>query len=150
MNKYIKTMLLLGGLAFTHTGCNDDFVNTQPLDQVSEAAVWTDPVLSERFVVNVYSWFGQGGFDEQMLASLSDEAMFTHTGRGITTITESRTNPADNGWVNYSHEWGNMYRGIRAANIAIKNLSNPQFTGAGNLANGWGKLNLCAHFCTIS
>lgn len=128
-------MLLLGGLAVTHTSCNDDFVNTQPLDQVSEAAVWTDPVLSERFVVNVYSWFGQGGFDEQMLASLSDEAMFTHTGRGITTITESRTNPADNGWVNYTHEWGNMYRGIRAANIAIKNLSNPQFTGAGNLAN---------------
>ena len=128
-------MLLLGGLAVTHTSCNDDFVNTQPLDQVSEAAVWTDPVLSERFVVNIYSRFGQGGFDEQMLASLSDEAMFTHTGRGITTVTESRTNPADNGWVNYTHEWGNMYRGIRSANIAIKNLSNPQFSGAGNLAN---------------
>jgi hypothetical protein len=135
MKKYIKHMVLLGGLAFIHTGCNDNFVNTQPLDQVSESAVWTDPVLSERFVVNIYTWFGQGGFDEQMLASLSDEAMFTHTGRGITTITESRSNPADIGWVNYTHEWGNMYRGVRAANIAIKNLSEPQFTSSGNLVN---------------
>lgn len=109
------------------TSCNDDFVNTQPLDQVSEAAVWSDAVLSERFVVNIYTRFGQGGFDEQMIASLSDEAMFTHTGRGITTITESRSNPADAGWVNYTHNWADMYRGIRAANLAISKLSSPGF-----------------------
>lgn len=127
MKKYIRSIILGVGALFTTWGCNDDFVNTQPLDQVSESAVWTDAVLSERFVVHIYTYFGQGGFDEQMVASLTDEAMFTHTGRGITTITESRSNPADIGWVNYTHEWGNMYRGIRAANIAIKNLSDPKF-----------------------
>ena len=127
MKNYIRSIILAVGALFTTMGCNDDFVNTQPLDQVSESAVWTDAVLSERFVVHIYTYFGQGGFDEQMIASLSDEAMFTHTGRGITTITESRSNPADNGWVNYTHAWANMYRGIRAANIAIRNLSSPQF-----------------------
>lgn len=127
MRKYIKTYLLIAGALFTASSCNDDFVNTQPLDQVSEAVVWTDPVLSERFVVNIYSSLGQGGFNEQMLASLTDEAIFTHTGRGINTITESRSNPADNGWVNSTIAWQNMYRGIRSANIAIKNLANPKF-----------------------
>ncbi len=135
MKKYIRSIILGVGALFTTFGCNDDFVNTQPLDQVSESAVWTDAVLSERFVVNIYAYFGQGGFDEQMLSSLSDETMFTHTGRGITTITESRSNPADIGWVNYTHEWGNMYRGIRAANIAIKNLSEPKFQNTNNIAD---------------
>ena len=126
-NRILKTIAIVAGVTLSTTSCNDDFVNTQPLDQVSEAAVWTDAVLSERFVVNVYTYFGQGGFDEQMITSLSDESMFTHTGRGINTITESRSNPADVGWVNYTHEWGNMYRGIRAANLAISNLSTPKF-----------------------
>lgn len=135
MKRYIKAIVLTAGVVFSSTSCNDDFVNTQPLDQVSESAVWTDGVLSERFVVHIYTYFGQGGFDEQMLTALTDESMFTHTGRGITTITESRSNPADIGWVNYTHEWGNMYRGIRAANLAIKNLSNPQFNDTGNLVD---------------
>lgn len=133
MKKYIRSIILAVGGLFTTMGCNDDFVNTQPLDQVSESAVWTDAVLSERFVVHIYTYLGQGGFDEQMIASLSDETMFTHTGRGITTITESRSNPADIGWVNYTHEWGNMYRGIRAANIAIKNLSEPKFQNSNGI-----------------
>lgn len=132
MKKILRTIIIVAGAIFTTTSCNDDFVNTQPLGQVSENAVWTDAVLAERFVVNTYSYFGQGGFDEQMLASLSDEAMFTHTGRGITTVTESRSNPADNGWVNYDHEWGNMYKGIRATNIALRNLASPQFENKNN------------------
>lgn len=127
MKRYIKSIILSVGALFTTMGCNDDFVNTQPLDQVSESAVWTDAVLSERFVAHIYTYIGLGGFDEEMLASLTDEAMFTHTGRGITTVTESRSNPASPGWVKYTQEWGNMYRGIRAANIAIKNLSDPKF-----------------------
>lgn len=109
------------------TSCNDDFVNTKPLDAVSEAAVWSDAALTEAFVTELYGGFGNGGFDEQMLASLTDETIFTHPGRGITTITESRSNPADIGWVNGTLSWANMYSRIRACNLAIKNLEKPQF-----------------------
>lgn len=108
--------------------CNDDFVNTQPLDQLAETAVWTDGSLAEAFVSEIYAGLGNGGFDEQMLASLTDETMFTHPGRGITTITESRSNPADNGWINGTLSWGNMYSRIRAANLALRQLETPQFT----------------------
>lgn len=107
--------------------CNDDFVNTQPLDQLSQSSVWTDGSLAEAFVSEIYAGLGNGGFDEQMNASLTDETMFTHPGRNITTITESRSNPADPGWINGTLSWGNMYLRIRAANLALSNLEAPQF-----------------------
>jgi hypothetical protein len=111
----------------TLTACNDDFVSTKPLDQVSEADVWPDEGLTTAFVLDIYSGLGNGGFDEQMLASLTDEAIFTHPGRGITTITESRSQPGDIGWVNNTLAWQNMYQRIRATNIAIENLEAPKF-----------------------
>lgn len=107
--------------------CNDDFVNTQPLDQLAETAVWTDGSLAEAFVSEIYAGLGNGGFDEQMNASLTDETIFTHPGRNITTITESRSNPADPGWINGTLSWGNMYLRIRAANLALSQLEAPQF-----------------------
>ncbi|GAA4407588.1 RagB/SusD family nutrient uptake outer membrane protein [Nibrella viscosa] len=116
-------------------GCNDNFVNTRPLDQVSEAAVWSDAALAEAFVLEIYAGFGNGGFDEQMLASLTDEAIFTHPGRGITTITEARSNPADIGWVNGTLNWPNMYTRIRAANLALKNLEKPQFANTNGIVD---------------
>ncbi|WPP53711.1 RagB/SusD family nutrient uptake outer membrane protein [Catalinimonas niigatensis] len=118
--------MLMTALLIT-TACNDDFVSTQPLDEVSESVVWSDPGLTEAFVVDLYRSLGNGGFDEQMLASLTDEAIFTHPGRGINTITEARSNPADIGWVNNTLGWGNMYSKIRATNLALQNLEDPQF-----------------------
>ncbi len=112
----------------TVVSCNDQFVNTQPLDQVAGSAVWTDASLAESFVTGIYAGLGQGGFNEQQLASLTDETIFTHPGRGITTITESRSNPADAGWINETINWNNMYLRIRACNLALDNLAKPGFT----------------------
>ncbi|MCY7351447.1 MAG: RagB/SusD family nutrient uptake outer membrane protein [Cytophagaceae bacterium] len=128
MKKFIKTGFTLAVSALAVMSCNDDFVNTKPLGEVSESAVWSDAGLSEAFVTEIYAGLGNGGFDEQQLASLTDETIFTHPGRGITTITEGRSNPADIGWVNGTISWPNMYSRIRAANLALKNLEKPQFT----------------------
>jgi hypothetical protein len=133
MNKL--KILALGTVVamFAVTGCNDDFVSTKPLNEVPSEDVWKDPGLSQAFVTDIYNGLGNGGFDEQMLASLTDEAMFTHPGRGINTITESRSNPADIGWVNNTLNWTNMYQRIRACNIAIKELETPQFENTGQI-----------------
>jgi starch-binding outer membrane protein, SusD/RagB family len=112
---------------FTVTGCNDDFMNTKPLVEVASEEVWKDEGLAEAFVTDLYVRLGQGGFDEQMLASLTDEAIFTHPGRNINTITEARSNPADPGWINGTISWGGLYQGVRAANLAIEQLQTPQF-----------------------
>ncbi|MFN3998908.1 RagB/SusD family nutrient uptake outer membrane protein [Algoriphagus sp.] len=124
INKYLAFLLVA---CFTFTACNDDFLDTKPLGEVDETSVWSDIALAEAFVLGIYQGFGNGGFDEQMLASLSDEAMFTHPGRGITTITEARSNPADIGWVNGTLSWQNMYLRSRAANLAIAKLTDPKF-----------------------
>lgn len=128
INKYLVFLFIT---CFSFTSCNDDFLDTRPLGEVSESSVWSDAALSQAFVVGIYQGFGQGGFDEQMLASLTDEAMFTHPGRGITTITEGRSNPADIGWVNNTINWPAMFNRIRAANIAIEQLTTPQFPNTG-------------------
>jgi hypothetical protein len=118
--RYLIIALSVFGTVFT--SCDDKFVNTKPLDQLSESVVWTDPSLADAFVTELYGGLGVGGFNEQMLASLTDEASFTHPGRNITTITESRSQPADPGWINGTLSWQNMYTRIRACNLAIENL----------------------------
>ena len=122
--KIISITILAAGFAFS---CNDSFVDTKPLDQLSENVVWGDASLATAFVSELYAGLGNGGFDEQMLASLTDETMFTHPGRNITTHTEGRINPADPGWINGTLSWANMYTRIRATNLALRNLEKPQF-----------------------
>jgi starch-binding outer membrane protein, SusD/RagB family len=127
MNKIRTLSLSVCMSLLAVTGCNDDFVNTKPLVEVPSEDVWRDPGLAEAFVTDIYSGLGNGGFDEQMLASLTDESIFTHPGRNINVITEARSNPAQPGWINNTLNWPNMYARIRAANLAIKNLQTPQF-----------------------
>ncbi|MBD0260492.1 MAG: RagB/SusD family nutrient uptake outer membrane protein, partial [Cytophagales bacterium] len=132
MNKHLNSIkrVSLGLLTalVAVTGCNDDFVNTKPLTEVPQAEVWKDGGLAEAFVTDLYVGLGNGGFDEQMLASLTDEAIFTHPGRNINTITEARSNAASPGWINGPISWFSLYARNRAANLAIENLTKPQFT----------------------
>ena len=108
-------------------GCDDDFVSTEPLGEVQAEATWRDQALSEAFINEIYNGLGQGGFQEQMLASLTDEAIFTHPGRDINTVTEARSNSASPGWISNTRNWPDMYTRIRATNIALENLAEPKF-----------------------
>ena len=125
-------------MGFVMVSCNGDFLNTEPQTEISESAVWSDPALAEAFVTGIYQGFGQGGFNEEMLASMTDEAIFTHPGRGITTVTEARINPADVGWNNGDRRtwnWERLYSYIRRTNLAIAELSEPQFENAGGIVD---------------
>nr|WP_246255649.1 RagB/SusD family nutrient uptake outer membrane protein [Cyclobacterium plantarum] len=135
MMKNIKYLGLGLAISLLHFSCNDEFLNTQPLGEVSESAVWADAGLAEAFVTDLYTGLGQGGFSEQALASLTDEAIFTHPGRNITTVTEARSNPQNPGWLDGTRNWPNMYNSLRATNIAISNLSDPQFPNDGGIVD---------------
>ena len=104
------------------TGCKKDFLNTKPLDQVESSATWKDPALAIAFVTGIYGGLYEGGFDEQMLASITDEAIFTHAGRNINTINQGILNPSNAGWVNRHTNWNTLYGFIRTANIALESL----------------------------
>ena len=107
--------------------CKRDFLNTQPLNQISANATWADAGLSEAFVTDVYNGLGNGGFDEQQLSSLSDEAVFVHPGRGINTVNEGTLSPSNQGWVSGTYEWTSMYNRIRGTNVALENLKTATF-----------------------
>ena len=138
MKRNKKYLITAFAASLTFASCNSDFLNTEPLTEISESAVWTDPALAEAFVTGIYQGFGQGGFNEEMLASLTDEAIFTHPGRGLTTITEARINSADVGWNNgdyRTYNWQRLYSYIRRANLAISELSEPQFANDGGIVD---------------
>ncbi|MDX2284785.1 MAG: RagB/SusD family nutrient uptake outer membrane protein [Bacteroidia bacterium] len=122
----MKNRTALLGVALTvlltQTSCDPDFLNTRPLDRISSDATWADGPLSQAFIFNVYSFLGYGGFEEQGLAAITDEAMFTHAGRNINTFTEGAETPANLAWISGTYEWGRMYLAIRQANMAIENL----------------------------
>lgn len=127
------TLAIISAFLLGLVSCKNDFLNTEPMTEVPQEVVWSDPGLAEAFIIEIYNGLGQGGLDEQMQSSLTDESMFTHPGRGINTITESRSNPADQGWINRTYLWDSLYTRIRATNIALKNLATPQFENANNL-----------------
>ena len=75
-----KVVLIFLAACAMITACKRDFLNTQPLDQVPASETWKDAAFAEAFVNGVYGGLFEGGFDEQMLAAISDEAIFTHAG----------------------------------------------------------------------
>src|SRR4051794_27938224 len=121
----ISVLLMIGAAMFT--SCNQDFLDLKPSNEVPSEDAWKDPALAEAFVTEVYNGLGNGGFDEQMLACLTDEAVFTHAGRGINTINEGTLNPSNIGWTNNTYRWDSMYARIRAANVALTNLATATF-----------------------
>src|SRR4051812_19651247 len=100
--KLILSLLLAGSI---FSACKKDFLNTLPQDQVPAGLTWTDPALSEAFVTGIYGGLYEGGFDEQMLAALTDEAIFTHAGRNINTINQGTLSPSNPGWENRHTNW---------------------------------------------
>ena len=123
----IKPLALAATVAMVFS-CNNDFLDTKPLDRISSDATWADGALSQAFIFNVYSFLGYAGFEEQGLAAYTDEAMFTHAGRNINTFTEGTETPGNMAWQSPTYEWGNMYLAIRQANIAIQQLPTATFT----------------------
>jgi hypothetical protein len=125
----LKTGIVSGLLAVfvLLTACNDDFLDTQPLDKISSSATWSDGTLSEAFVFSVYSYLGYGGFEEQMQAVITDEAFFTHAGRNINTFNEGSESPSNIAWTSSTYAWSNMYSAIRQANVALANLPEATF-----------------------
>ncbi|PWJ57955.1 putative outer membrane starch-binding protein [Dyadobacter jejuensis] len=52
--KNIKLLILIAALSFVGISCNDDLLNTKPLDKFSEEAVWNDINLAQGFIYNTY------------------------------------------------------------------------------------------------
>ena len=117
---YAKTILL----ALLITSCNDDFLETQPLSQASNLSVWSDPKLAEAAVLDLYQGTWAGTLTrEETTDAFTDQAVFTHPGRGVDGYTEGKMNPDYSSFMDMQWlSWPQLYPFIRGANIAIQQL----------------------------
>ena len=120
---YIKiTPVLVFALLFL--GCNKDFLNTTPLSEVAEANVWSSKTLAEAAVLDLYQGTWAGTLSrEETTDAFTDQAVFTHPGRGVDGYTEGKMNPAGNYLEMQWMSWKELYPFIRSANIAITKLT---------------------------
>ncbi len=127
INSISIIIMMVSGIVLS--SCKDDFLNTKPLGEVEGGTTWKDAALSEAFVTGIYGGLGAGGFNEEMLASASDESLFTHSGRGFNRVNESSITDDDLAWFNRQdlYRYDRMYARIRACNIALMNLEKPAF-----------------------
>lgn len=116
-------LFLISSTFVLFPSCSTDFLDVNPPNQLKSEIVWEDPLTAQAFVNDIYNGFEQGGLGEQMLASVSDEAMFTHPGRGIDIVNAGGSNATTLGWVDNTWAWGRMYIYIRSCNETIKQLN---------------------------
>ncbi|WP_340103086.1 RagB/SusD family nutrient uptake outer membrane protein [Rhodohalobacter sp. 8-1] len=143
MNKHIYTKLsLIALMLFMYAAC-DSVLNLDPLDQPSDAAVWSDPAMSEAFVNDIYSDLAHG-YTEVMLGIHTDEAAFTHIGsaeaaQGIINPTNVYNTTWGSAWWtgppgSGNLQWGNAYGSIRKTNLFFQNFE-PELFADQNLAS---------------
>jgi len=105
-------------------GCQDDFLNTTPLSEIAESNVWSSAKLAEAAVLDLYQGTWAGTLTrEETTDAFTDQAVFTHPGRGVDGYTEGKMNPAGN-YIDFQwFSWKEIYPFIRSSNIAIKQLT---------------------------
>ena len=120
----MKNILPLVIFSIVFGGCNQDFLNTQPLDKPPASTVWADPSLSEAFVTDIYNVYHDGLLNQESMDCISDNCLYNF---GRMDIMEGNISPGNTGWVNNTYEWGEMYFRIRATNLALENLATATF-----------------------
>lgn len=118
-----KNLYIIVSITLLFFGCKKDFLNVESPSQVPAESVWKDPATAQAFVNEIYNGLVNGGFFEQMLASVSDEALFTHPTRGIDLVNNATINPSTLGWVDDTWAYKQMYNRIRACNITIEKIA---------------------------
>ncbi|QHV98628.1 RagB/SusD family nutrient uptake outer membrane protein [Spirosoma endbachense] len=132
MNYIIKCLSFSLVVGVTMVACNSDFLNTQPLDKVSGDAVWADQSLSEAFVTDVYNGLRDGILEQMNFDCQTDNALYSF---GKQDVNEANVSPSNLGTVKNTMAWSDVYPRIRAANIAIFNLTKPKFDNSSGIAD---------------
>ncbi|MEX0314375.1 MAG: RagB/SusD family nutrient uptake outer membrane protein [Allomuricauda sp.] len=123
-----KSILKFGALSLfvlMAVGCNEDFLDTTPLNEIAEDAVWSDLNLAQAAVLDLYQGTWAGTLTEEETSdAFTDNAVFTHPGRGVDGYTEGKMTAGGNYMTrNWLDNWSELYKFIRGANLAIANLT---------------------------
>ena len=127
--KQFNILLSLLLLFVFANSCDDSFLNTQPESEFQTEAVWQQSSLAEAYMFDIYFAFQDAGFTEELQASATDEAMFTH-GRDFVQTNAGALSDVNTGWFKNAqsgHQWQRLYTNIRSCNDFIENVDNAAF-----------------------
>lgn len=118
----------------TQTACSSDWLDVVPTDKYNDETVWRNPELATQFVFNIY--FGIP-YPHQALMnfSVSDEGSFAFIDPIADRVNNSTLTPDFQGTFNESvwavgqmdWNWSNVYKRIRACNLALEKIDRVPF-----------------------
>lgn len=131
ISNYIYACLALVLAAFL-SGCDENYLDVDATDRVSDAAIVSDSSLFEGYVINRYMGvrltdkeaegtppgFGRG-FEYAMWSSLTDESIYNNDDN-TWVIQRGQLAPENLGIAGTF--WGRSYRSIRECNYALQNI----------------------------
>ena len=132
-NKLIYiTLLGLSLISVNIVGCKKEFLNVEPTDRISTAAIETDTAVFEAYVTNRYiasrlqdkegdgssPGFGRG-FEYSMWSSFTDESIYNNDD-ATWLIQRGQLAPENLGSAGVY--WGRSYKSIRECNYALEVL----------------------------
>lgn len=133
----MSALALMGTMLFA---CKKDFLDVQPTDRVSDAAITSDSTLFDKFVINRYMGVkltdkeGEGtppgfgrGFEYAMWSSLTDESVYNNND-DTWLIQRGQIAPENTGIAGTF--WGRSYRSIRECNYGLNKLASVNMSDA--------------------
>lgn len=109
--------------------CNEDFLDTKPLTEISEVDLWNDAALARTFINNIYDGIPEPFRRGRLSSNIVDEADYRgNTGsrnfnNGV--ITQDGT-PRWND-IYYNRRWSDFYENIRYCNVFLENIDRIPF-----------------------
>lgn len=120
------------------TACNKDFLEKKPLTEYQEDDVWKDVGLVQAFVNDLYVQM-RPGFNEVMLASMTDESRFIHD-YSTSKVVQGNVSPDDFGALGDFSRWDAHYKEIRKCNMFLEKVSKVPFTDEGQRSRMVGEV----------
>lgn len=104
MKKYSTSLILFILLVFSNS-CSDDILDKTPLDQYSDATVWSNPELASLYLNYCYNGLGHG-FVNIKGSNFTDEAVYLW-GASTTTLLNGTMSPDANENTHYvaGYQW---------------------------------------------
>ena len=124
-----KIIYLAVAILLVFSSCND-FLDKQPLDSVTEDAVFNDDALLTAYVTACYNAY-PNGFDEAMMSSCTDESYTRHGANSSVMVSQGEMN-ADNienfdsqRFANFNY-WNSAYEYLRNINTFFEKYEEAQ------------------------
>lgn len=125
MNVYKINIRIFVALIFLLTACDKEMLNKTPLNQYSDANVWSDINLASSYLNDCYNGAQIGQFKAVMIGAVSDEML---SGRGSSSSPYNVGNmTADNTSGQYGSNWysnsnWNQFNNVQKINIFLDKI----------------------------